>query len=79
MWQRLRAAIAIALFLASTVQAGGEPANTLPELWRELGACIRAPTESVGSELTIVFALKRDGSLLGRGRQIATRWPRLPA
>ena len=68
MSQKLPAAVAIALFLATTVQAVSGPANTLPELWRELGACIRAPTESVGSELTIVFALKRDGSLLGKPR-----------
>jgi hypothetical protein len=66
--QKHRAAIALALFIASTVQAASSPANTLLELWRELGACVRAPSESADSELTIVFALKRDGSLLGKPR-----------
>jgi hypothetical protein len=66
MSQKLVAATAMTLFIASAVQAAGAPANTLPELWRELGTCVRAPTESVGSELTMVFALKRDGSLLGQ-------------
>jgi hypothetical protein len=53
---------------ASPVEATGAPANTLTDLWRELSACIKAPRDSAGSELTIVFALKRDGSLLGKPR-----------
>lgn len=61
-----RAVVALVILVASTAQAVSEPANTLSELRRSLSLCIRAPTESVGSELTIVFALKRDGSLLGR-------------
>ncbi len=64
--RRHQAAIATAILVASTTQAVSAPANTLSELWRSLSSCIRAPTESVGSDLTIVFALKRDGSLLGQ-------------
>jgi hypothetical protein len=56
----------VAILVASSAQAVSAPANTLPELRRSLSLCIRAPTEAAGSELTIVFALKRDGSLLGQ-------------
>ena len=62
------AAIALAILVANTAQAASAPANTLSELWRSLSTCIQMPNESVGSELTIVFALKRDGSLLGQPR-----------
>jgi hypothetical protein len=58
----------LAFFAASSIEARSAPANTLPELWRELSACVKAPSDSAGSELTIVFALKRDGSLLGKPR-----------
>jgi hypothetical protein len=61
-------AIAIILLIGVPAQAVGAPANTLTELWRELGSCIQLPSEGAGSELTIVFALKRDGSLLGLPR-----------
>ena len=63
-----RPAIAAAILLAVVPQAAGAPANTLADLWRSLAACVQTPNEGVGSELTIVFALKRDGSLLGRPR-----------
>ena len=62
------ALIALAILATSTAQALSEPADTLSGLWRSLSTCIRAPNEGVGSELTIVFALKRDGSLLGQPR-----------
>jgi hypothetical protein len=63
-----RAAIAATFLIASTAQSVAAPANTLTELWRELNTCIRTPSVDVGSELTIVFALKRDGSLFGLPR-----------
>jgi len=44
------------------------PANNLTELWRGFNVCIRMPNDNPGSELTIVFALKRDGALLGKPR-----------
>jgi len=70
MSRRHQTAIALAILIVSTMQAASAPANTLFELWRSLSTCIQAPSESVGSELTIVFALKRDGSLLGQPRRI---------
>jgi len=48
-----------------------EPANTLSEPWRALGACARitgAPAAAAGSEVTVLFSLKRDGSLQGQPR-----------
>jgi len=46
----------------------GAPANTLADLWRELNACVKTPAAGAGSEVTIVFTLRRDGSLLGQPR-----------
>jgi hypothetical protein len=60
--------IAFSLLAATATEGRAAPANSLAELWRELGACLQAPSAAVGSEITIVFALKRDGSLLGTPR-----------
>jgi len=68
MSQKLSAMIALAFLLVGSIEAKGAPANTLRELWSELSACVRPPSGDVGSELTIIFALKRDGSLLGKPR-----------
>ncbi len=58
----------LGFLLASPTEAKSVPVNTLPELSRELGDCVKAPSGIAGSELTIIFALKRDGSLLGKPR-----------
>jgi hypothetical protein len=68
MSQKLSAALALALLAASSIGANSAPANSLRELSSGLSACVKAPGASAGSELTIVFALKRDGSLLGKPR-----------
>lgn len=68
MSQKLSAAVALALLIASPIEAKAAPANTLRELWSELGACVKTPSVAAGSELTIIFALRRDGSLLGKPR-----------
>jgi hypothetical protein len=44
------------------------PANTLQELFSQLDHCLAVPNGATGSELTVVFSLRRDGSLLGRPR-----------
>jgi hypothetical protein len=58
------------MLLATTISgvAGGQPANSLRELSIELQKCLVAPEGVAGSELTIVFSLRRDGALLGRPR-----------
>lgn len=44
------------------------PANTLQELFSQLDNCLVVPNGAAGSELTVVFSLRRNGSLLGRPR-----------
>jgi hypothetical protein len=66
-----RVAIVAALALAYFDPAGAQsaPANTLHDLFMALNACVlKAPPGVAGSEITIVFSLKRDGSLLGKPR-----------
>jgi hypothetical protein len=57
------------VLVALPFPARGDPANTLPELWRVLGACARmsdVPAAASGSEVTVLFSVRRDGSLIGR-------------
>jgi hypothetical protein len=61
----MAAAIVMAVAPAQGQQT---PANSLRELQSALIACMNRPPGPVGSQLTIVFALKRDGSLLGKPR-----------
>jgi hypothetical protein len=65
---KIRIIASLAFLAASSIEVRSAPANTLSDLWRELSACVKAPGDSAGSELTIIFALKRDGSLLGKPR-----------
>ena len=45
------------------------PANTLVELRRQFGGCLATkPLGPVGSQVTITFAMKRDGSVFGKPR-----------
>jgi hypothetical protein len=67
---------ALALMLApSEPRASDAPANSLRELFGTLNRCLQAPKGSVGSELTIVFSLRRDGSLLGKPRITFAKLP----
>ncbi len=60
---------ALALAYLGPVGAQSAPANTMRDLFMALNQCLlQAPPGVVGSEITIVFSLKRDGSLLGRPR-----------
>jgi hypothetical protein len=45
------------------------PANTLADLGRQFSACMATrPLERSGSQMTIAFAMKRDGSVFGKPR-----------
>lgn len=47
------------------------PAASLAELWQVLSSCAQitgVPAGAAGSEVTVLFSLKRDGSLLGQPR-----------
>lgn len=54
---------------ASPMQS--HPASSLHDLWEALGTCARhveVGPEAAGSQLTILFTLKRDGNLQGKPR-----------
>jgi hypothetical protein len=45
------------------------PANTLVELRRQFGGCLaKTPLGPAGSQVTITFTMKRDGSIFGKPR-----------
>lgn len=44
------------------------PANTLMDMRRQFGACLAGTPLASGSQVTIVFAMKRDGSVFGKPR-----------
>jgi hypothetical protein len=67
----IRGAAALAMLLATAPALAQEtaPANTLIELRRQFGACLsRTPLAASGSRVTIVFMVKRDGSIFGKPR-----------
>ena len=66
------------LFLTVVLPPGpalAAPANTLDELWAELGACLRGSGPKDGWELTVVFTVKRDGELFGKPRLTYSKLP----
>jgi len=66
-------AVTLALLLLGSSKAKSAPANTLRELYAAVGECVKAPAGLPGSEFTILFSLKRDGSLRGRRRITYTK------
>jgi hypothetical protein len=62
------AAAALGLVALPPDPAEAAPANTLRELWAQLGECLQTADGAEGLDLTIVFSLKRDGALLGKPR-----------
>jgi hypothetical protein len=66
---------AIACAGPSPVRASNAPANTLRELFAELNRCLVTPKGIIGSELTIVFSLRRDGALLGKPKITFAKLP----
>jgi hypothetical protein len=59
----------LALALLFPAAATSAPADTLRDLFIALNQCLlNAPAGMPGSEITIVFSLKRDGTLLGKPR-----------
>jgi hypothetical protein len=67
------AVVALSALAAARAEAQeAAPANTLHDLWARLETCLKAGHSrdelANGSEITVLFALKRDGSLMGRPR-----------
>ena len=62
----------LALAAAPAVAQDATPANTLHDLGARLEACLKTGHSrddlANGSAVTVLFALKRDGSLMGRPR-----------
>ncbi len=67
-WARTAAALAALLVRAVAAAQEATPANTLLDMRRQFGACLAGTSLSAGSQVTIVFAMKRDGSLFGKPR-----------
>lgn len=64
------AVLAGALALAPIVALADDaaPANTLMDMRRTIGACLARTPIATGSRVTIMFMMKRDGSIFGRPR-----------
>ena len=62
--------VVAAKLLVATVAVAQEagPANTLQELSRQFSSCLAKMPLSAGSQVTITFALRRDGSAFGKPR-----------
>jgi hypothetical protein len=69
--RRVAQAAAIATAFATTLAVAQEaaPANTLMDMRRQFGACMSGkPIGPAGSRVTVVFMMKRDGSIFGKPR-----------
>ena len=67
----MRPALIVLLLMLLSAPANSEPAVSLKDLWQILGACAQAtkgPSGSDGSEVTVLFSIKRDGTLNGKPR-----------
>ena len=65
---RLGVVIAALLTATGAIAQHGTPANTLTDIRRQFSACLESTPIDKGSVITIAFAMKRDGSLLGKPR-----------
>ena len=69
---------ALALCVAAPSQAA--PANTLKDMFAQLGGCLSreasADSGGGGAEMTLRFSLRRDGALLGRPHITYFRLPK---
>ena len=57
--------LGLALVALRPVSLWAEPANTLQQPGAEMRACFHAIEAPDGTEVTIVFSLKRDGAMFG--------------
>ena len=60
--------IAALLIATGAIAQNRTPANTLMDIRRQFSACLEGTPIEKGSVITITFAMKRDGSLLGKPR-----------
>jgi hypothetical protein len=67
------AALASMLFVAAAGAEETAPANSLRELGRQFSGCLAKSPLRVGSQITIMFAVRRDGSAFGKPRVTYSR------
>jgi hypothetical protein len=65
---RLVVVIAALLIETGAFAENSIPANTLMDIRRQFSTCLEGTPIETGSAITITFAMKRDGSLLGKPR-----------
>lgn len=62
------------LALAIAHPACAAPANTLKEMFAQLGACVGQAPIAPGSDVTLLFSLNRRGGLIGKPRLTYARF-----
>ena len=68
-WVIIALAAAFACAAPATLAEEAAPANTLIDLQRQFGACMKGKSAGpAGSRLTIMLMMKRDGSIFGKPR-----------
>ena len=67
-------AVAAALAATTDIAPAGAPANTLNELFAELGGCTAHVAVESGTEVTVQFSINRRGGLIGKPRLTYARW-----
>jgi hypothetical protein len=60
--------IAALLMATGALAQNGAPANTLMDIRRQFSACLEGTPIQTPSAITIAFAMRRDGSLIGKPR-----------
>ncbi len=68
LWRPSALAIGAALLVSPARADDAHPANTLMDMRQAVGACLARTPIATGSRVTIMFMMKRDGSIFGRPR-----------
>jgi hypothetical protein len=68
-WALIMSAPPLTCAVSVALAEDAAPANTLVELRRQFGGCLaKTPLGPAGSQMTISFMMKRDGSVFGKPR-----------
>lgn len=73
----MRFSLALMFLLGAAATAHAKPANTLNQMFNQLGQCLKMQGLALqpGSKITLRFSLKRDGSLNGEPRITYAKLP----
>jgi len=64
----MRFLLIVLLCCCSAANASAEPANTIKAMFQKLRTCLTSVQLNSGSEATVRFMLRRDGSIIGTPR-----------